>query len=69
MSITYKLITLDMMLKEYYLPEKKIPSTQAKPTSLSANESELHMGHNEMTDHPLHQLLQSQVKMKLQCSM
>lgn len=26
-----------------YLPEKKMPSTQAKATSLSANELELHI--------------------------
>lgn len=30
-------------LKEAYLPEKNIPSTHAKATSLSANEVELHV--------------------------
>lgn len=31
-----------------YLPEKKIPSTQAKATSLSANELKLHVVPNKM---------------------
>ena len=36
-----------MAFKELYLPEKNMPSTHAKATSLSANDVELHMGQSD----------------------
>lgn len=38
---------MSIISKEDYLPEKKIPSTHAKATILSANKVELHKIKNE----------------------
>lgn len=40
-------ILISIISKEEYLPEKKIPSTHAKATILSANKVELHKMNNE----------------------